>query len=487
MQGFFKDRNKDKNKGKLDTLNDSSEVSNNEPVKIGSDITPINSDSVELSAYLYEHNSIDNCYNNIRENNVNSEDILQLCKEVNSKIKEGSILSKVPSFTTQTLATEILKVYCLIIKDDVQQDVKNINEELETAVGKLNKAQGALEEAQSAYKNLKIDYDELSQADNGNTISSCTSEEKEKYESDIQLLEDTIEKYQKEIEMNEVKLKDMSDSLDRSNKELIGLNQSLDKISSASADTVDDRFQELLKDSNAKDLEIAKLNSNIITINRDLKQARNDAKTREYNTAAITGLKGSIAMLTEDIEKTTSELMSALDEVARLQQEAIVSEQEIIAYKAQTKSLRAKAQIAVKAVMSGERAGVVSSAGTGSEAEKEIASSIASANIEREIGNIDIAMNPRNNASLNTLNAKETIVDKEPEIIIQGIAEETVQKLMVAAMQLRGMQKSFNPAYRNDMRDQLTRLIDSKDSFDFNLGAVKVELERIFADVITAE
>lgn len=487
MPGFFKDRNKDKNKDKLGALNDSTEVANKEPIKIGLETAPVKSDSVELSAYLYEHNSIDNCYNSIREDNVNCEDMLQLCKEVNSKIKDGSIISNVASFTVQTLATEVLKVYCLIIKDDVQQDVKNINSELEISVNKVKQAQIALDEAQSDYKNLKIDYDKLAESKQNGTGEGLSSAEKEKYERDIQLLEDTIEKYQKEIEANEEKLKDMSEALDKANKELIGLNQSLDRISSASADTVDDRFQELLKDSNAKDLEIAKLNSNIITINRDLKQARNDAKTREYNTAAITGLKGSIAMLTDDIEKTTGELMSALDEVARLQQEAIVSEQEIIAYKSQAKSLKAKAQMAVKAVMSGEMAGIANRTGAGSDAEKEVASSIASANIEREIGNIDIAMNPSSDTSLNTLNTKETIVEKEPEIIIQGIAEETVQKLMVAAMQLRGMQKEFMPTYRNDIRNQLSRLIDNKDSFDFNLSEVKIELERIFADVITAE
>lgn len=463
---FFKKQEKER-EGQLDK--DQSEVM--EEKNLNSASTALNVDSKELYIYLYEAPLIDNCYKDITEDNINSPSILQLCGDVNAGIKAGAIKSTVTTFTVQTLVPEILEVYCGIIKADAAESFKNLEEEKGRIEKDLQASRKALAEKTAEFEEFKASTANTS----AGTGTELAEEERGKYEEDIRILEDTIESNSNDLATYKQKAESLKKELDATTNELAKLNESLDKLSALSSEGIDERVQDLMEESGRKDVEITKLNSQLITANRDLKQARNDAKTREYNMNAIQGLKGNIAMLTEDLDKTTSELMSSLDEVARLQQESIVKEQRIIALEAQNKSLATKADLAVKAVLKGEKPVNI--------VQEEVASTV---NIkEKEItavGDIKVtSLGEQPNA------IKEAEVNNAPaSVIIQGYSEEEVQILMIASMQFRGMMKSLVPEYKNDIKDQMLRILKHKDEFAFPLPAIQSKLDEIFSDKIVA-
>lgn len=466
MSGFFSSKKKEQEK----EMNvKQSEVMGEK--NLGGPSTVLNPDSKELYVYLYESTLIDDCYKDITEQNINSAGILQLCSDVNAGIKGGFIKSDAPSYTVQTLVPKILEVYCGVIKADADEAYRKLEDEKARIEKELTSAKASLSEKTAEFEEFQANAAKQPVG----TGTGLAEEERAKYEEDIRMLEETIETNSNDLAAYKQKAENLKNELDATTNELAKLNESLDKLSALSSEGIDERVQDLMEESGRKDVEITKLNSQLITANRDLKQARSDAKTREYNTNAIQGLKGNIAMLTEDLDKTTNELMSSLDQVAKLQQEGIVKDQRIVALEAQNKSLAIKADIAVKAVLKGEKPVSI--------VKEEVASTAEIK--EKEVVPIeDIKVS---SVTGQPGSSEESQAANEPApVIIQGYSEEEVQILMIASMQFRGMVKALAPEYKNNVKDQMERILAHKAELSLPLTAIQAKLDEIFADKIVA-
>ena len=441
------------------------ELNMSEPQQIfaGEDIA--DNSPMTLLDFIYMSEYLDDSYDAIMKNNYDSKALLSLCDEVNNALKQNIISDKdVRQQTPKTIALEIVKAYSVAITDDYKGESDKLQKTIATGKAKISELEGELEQTKQSYDEIVAEYnDALARQASGEMVPSSVKKE---LEAEISDLRTEIESKQEYIANLEDKCKNLEDALTKTKTEMQQLNSNLDAL--ANTNTGDDKIEELIQEINERDIENAKLNSEIVTLKNDLTQARRDAKMRVSNKDAINGLKSTIALLSDNLSEATKECLELLEELGETKQTLEIKEQELIAEKSLCASYKSKAEAKIKSITDGsilkmpKDDEVPETATTREE--------IASTEIEQVSAEPEVP-------------ESSTPVEEDDEDIIR-ISRDDLKILMVASIETRSMATRFAPEYRNSIQDQFDELIDHRSEFRLPLPNLKESLNEIFADKI---
>lgn len=422
----------------------------------------VNADSVTLYQFLYEHSALDSCYNLLLEGKINDSEILQLCNEINANIKSGNILDNIAKLTPSTLETEIYKVYSRVAGDDAKTEIDKAQSEITKLTRDIENISNELESTKERYDGLVDEYNEV-------LANNATAETPTVSEEELQKLKNTIDDLRISIEGKDIDLTNaerevdhLKLELDNAKKEMTSLNASMQSmVSSKNIDMdAEARMEELASKVNEKELESAGLRSQIASIQGDLLQARRDIKCKLPNEDAINGLKGTIAVLTANLEKSNKELLEVLEEVASAQQQIITKDQEIVSLKVINKALSSKADIRVKGIRDGSlvREGI------------EDRERIQDATAESEVASSSVIEENK---------IEETVKEEEVEVTY---TREEVTLFMIAAMETRVLWQELIPEYRGKLNDQMSRILGMEEELKLPLPNIKEQVKALFSD-----
>lgn len=455
MGSFFK-----KNGTKV-KKEEESNISEPQQIFVGEDIADGN--PMPLLDFIYMSEYLDDAYDAIMKNNYDSKALMSLCDEVNNALKQNKISDKdVRQQTPKTIALEIVKAYSVAITDDYKGESDKLQKTIATGKAKISELEGELEQTKQSYDDIVAEYNAtLAKQSSGEMVPSSVKKE---LESEIADLRTEIESKQEYISSLEDKCKNLEDALAKTKTEMQQLNSNLDAL--ANTNTGDDKIEELIQEINERDIENAKLNSEIVTLKNDLTQARRDAKMRVSNKDAINGLKSTIALLSDNLSEATKECLELLEELGETKQTLEIKEQELIAEKSLCASYKSKAEAKIKSITDGSILNMKKDAETSTIAGEEVAST----EIEQVSAEPEVPKNP-------------TIDEEDDEDIIR-ISRDDLKILMVASIETRSMATRFAPEYRNSIQDQFDELIDHRSEFRLPLPNLKESLNEIFADKI---
>lgn len=455
MGSFFK-----KNGTKV-KKEEESNISEPQQIFAGEDIADGN--SMPLLDFIYMSEYLDEAYDAIMKNNYDNKALMSLCDEVNNALKQNKISDKdVRQQTPKTIALEIVKAYSVAITDDYKGESDKLQKTIATGKAKISELEGELEQTKQSYDDIVAEYNAtLAKQSSGEMIPSSVKEE---LEAEIADLRTEIESKQEYISSLEDKCKNLEDALAKTKTEMQQLNSNLDAL--ANTNTGDDKIEELIQEINERDIENAKLNSEIVTLKNDLTQARRDAKMRVSNKDAINGLKSTIALLSDNLSEATKECLELLEELGETKQTLEIREQELIAEKSLCASYKSKAEAKIKSITDGSILNMKKDDETSTITREEVAST----EIEQVSAEPEVPENP-------------AIAEEDDEDIIR-ISRDDLKILMVASIETRSMATRFAPEYRNSIQDQFDELIDHRSEFRLPLPNLKESLNEIFADKI---
>lgn len=455
MGSFFK-----KNGTKV-KKEEESNISEPQQIFAGEDIADGN--SMPLLDFIYMSEYLDEAYDAIMKNNYDSKALMSLCDEVNNALKQNKISDKdVRQQTPKTIALEIVKAYSVAITDDYKGESDKLQKTIATGKAKISELEGELEQTKQSYDDIVAEYNAtLAKQSSGEMIPSSVKEE---LEAEIADLRTEIESKQEYISSLEDKCKNLEDALAKTKTEMQQLNSNLDAL--ANTNTGDDKIEELIQEINERDIENAKLNSEIVTLKNDLTQARRDAKMRVSNKDAINGLKSTIALLSDNLSEATKECLELLEELGETKQTLEIREQELIAEKSLCASYKSKAEAKIKSITDGSILNMKKDDETSTITREEVAST----EIEQVSAEPEVPENPA--------------IDEEDDEDIIRISRDDLKILMVASIETRSMATRFAPEYRNSIQDQFDELIDHRSEFRLPLPNLKESLNEIFADKI---
>lgn len=455
MGSFFK-----KNGTKV-KKEEESNISEPQQIFVGEDIADGN--PMPLLDFIYMSEYLDDAYEAIMKNNYDSKALMSLCDEVNNALKQNKISDKdVRQQTPKTVALEIVKAYSVAITDDYKGESDKLQKAISTGKAKIIELEGELEQTKQSYDDIVAEYNAtLAKQSSGEMIPSSVKEE---LEAEIADLRTEIESKQEYISSLEDKCKNLEDALAKTKTEMQQLNSNLDAL--ANTNTGDDKIEELIQEINERDIENAKLNSEIVTLKNDLTQARRDAKMRVSNKDAINGLKSTIALLSDNLSEATKECLELLEELGETKQTLEIKEQELIAEKSLCASYKSKAEAKIKSITDGSILNMKKDAETSTIAGEEVAST----EIEQVSAESEVPENPA--------------IDEEDDEDIIRISRDDLKILMVASIETRSMATRFAPEYRNSIQDQFDELIAHRSEFRLPLPNLKESLNEIFADKI---
>lgn len=459
MGSFFK-----KNGTKV-KKEEESNISEPQQIFAGEDIADGN--SMPLLDFIYMSEYLDDAYDAIMKNNYDSKALMSLCDEVNNALKQNKISDKdVRQQTPKTVALEIVKAYSVAITDDYKGESDKLQKAISTGKAKIIELEGELEQTKQSYDDIVAEYNAtLAKQSSGEMISSSVKEE---LEAEIADLRTEIESKQEYISSLEDKCKNLEDALAKTKTEMQQLNSNLDAL--ANTNTGDDKIEELIQEINERDIENAKLNSEIVTLKNDLTQARRDAKMRVSNKDAINGLKSTIALLSDNLSEATKECLELLEELGETKQTLEIKEQELIAEKSLCASYKSKAEAKIKSITDGSILNMKKDDEVPETATTTTREEIASTEIEQVSAEPEVL-------------ESSTPVEEDGEDIIK-ISRDDLKILMVASIETRSMATRFAPEYRNSIQDQFDELIDHRSEFRLPLPNLKESLNEIFADKI---
>lgn len=455
MGSFFK-----KNGTKV-KKEEESNISEPQQIFAGEDISDGN--PMPLLDFIYMSEYLDEAYDAIMKNNYDSKALMSLCDEVNNALKQNKISDKdVRQQTPKTIALEIVKAYSVAITDDYKGESDKLQKTIATGKAKISELEGELEQTKQSYDDIVAEYNAtLAKQSSGEMIPSSVKEE---LEAEIADLRTEIESKQEYISSLEDKCKNLEDALAKTKTEMQQLNSNLDAL--ANTNTGDDKIEELIQEINERDIENAKLNSEIVTLKNDLTQARRDAKMRVSNKDAINGLKSTIALLSDNLSEATKECLELLEELGETKQTLEIREQELIAEKSLCASYKSKAEAKIKSITDGSILNMKKDDETSTITRDEVAST----EIEQVSAEPEVPENPA--------------IDEEDDEDIIRISRDDLKILMVASIETRSMATRFAPEYRNSIQDQFDELINHRSEFRLPLPNLKESLNEIFADKI---
>lgn len=458
MASFFK-----KNGTKV-KKEEESNISEPQQIFVGEDIA--DGSSMPLLDFIYMNEYLDDAYDAIMKNNYDSKALISLCDDVNNALKQNKISDKdVRQQTPKTVALEIVKAYSVAITDDYKGESDKLQKTIATGKAKIIELEGELEQTKQSYDDIVAEYNAtLAKQSSGEMIPSSVKEE---LEAEIADLRTEIESKQEYISNLEDKCKNLEEALAKTKTEMQQLNSNLDAL--ANTNTGDDKIEELIQEINERDIENAKLNSEIVTLKNDLTQARRDAKMRVSNKDAINGLKSTIALLSDNLSEATKECLELLEELGETKQTLEIKEQELIAEKSLCASYKSKAEAKIKSITDGSILKMTKDTET-SETSAITREEVASTEIEQVSAEPEILEG-------------STTVEEDGEDIIK-ISRDDLKLLMVASIETRSMATKFVPEYRNSIQDQFDELIDHRSEFRLPLPNLKESLNEIFADKI---
>lgn len=458
MGSFFKKNGNKVKKG------EESNISEPQQIFAGEDIT--DGSPMPLLDFIYMSEYLDDAYDAIMKNNYDSKALMSLCDEVNNALKQNKISDKdVRQQTPKTVALEIVKAYSVAITDDYKGESDKLQKTIATGKAKISELEGELEQTKQSYDDIVAEYNAtLAKQSSGEMIPSSVKEE---LEAEIADLRTEIESKQEYISSLEDKCKNLEDALAKTKTEMQQLNSNLDAL--ANTNTGDDKIEELIQEINERDIENAKLNSEIVTLKNDLTQARRDAKMRVSNKDAINGLKSTIALLSDNLSEATKECLELLEELGETKQTLEIREQELIAEKSLCASYKSKAEAKIKSITDGSILKMPKDTET-SETPAITREEVASTEIEQVSAEPGVLENPA--------------IDEEDDEDIIRISRDDLKILMVASIETRSMATRFAPEYRNSIQDQFDELIDHRSEFRLPLPNLKESLNEIFADKI---
>lgn len=456
MGSFFK-----KNGTKV-KKEEESNISEPQQIFAGEDISDGN--PMPLLDFIYMSEYLDDAYDAIMKNNYDSKALMSICDEINNALKQNKISDKdVRQQTPKTVALEIVKAYSVAITDDYKGESDKLQKTIATGKAKIAELEGELEQTKQSYDDIVAEYNAtLAKQSSGEMIPSSVKEE---LEAEIADLRTEIESKQEYISNLEDKCKNLEDALAKTKTEMQQLNSNLDAL--ANTNTGDDKIEELIQEINERDIENAKLNSEIVTLKNDLTQARRDAKMRVSNKDAINGLKSTIALLSDNLSEATKECLELLEELGETKQTLEIKEQELIAEKSLCASYKSKAEAKIKSITEGSILKMPKDNET-SETSAITREEVASTEIEQVSAEPEVIESPA--------------IDEEDDEDIIRISRDDLKILMVAAIETRSMATRFAPEYRNSIQDQFDELIDHRSEFRLPLPNLKESLNEIFAD-----
>lgn len=416
---------------------------------------------------MYEHSALDTCYNLLLEGHINDSEILQLCNEINANIKSGRIVDDIAKLTPTTLETEIYKVYSRVAGDDAKTEIDKAQSEIVKLTRSIETISTELQSTKERYDGLVDEYNEVLSNNAIGATPAVSEEELQKLKDSIEDLSLSIEGKDLDLANAEREVEHLKLELDNAKKEMTSLNASMQSmVSSKNIDMdAEARMEELADKVNEKELECAKLNSQIVSIQGDLLQARRDIKCKLPNEDAINGLKGTIAVLSANLEKSNKELLELLEEIASAQQQIITKDQEIISLKVINETLSSKADIRVKGIRDGSlvREGIEDS-----QNQKE-------ANAEAEAASTVLE-----EKKIEEKKAEEVVAEEEE--VEATYTREQVTLFMIAAMETRVLWQELIPEYRGKLNDQMGRILDMEEELKLPLPNIKEQVKALFSD-----
>lgn len=454
MGSFFK-----KNVSKV---NKNEELNVNEPQQIFTGEGVSESTAMPLLDFIYTSEYLDGAYDAIMKNNYESKMLVALCDEVNNALKQNKISDKdTRQQTPKTIALDVVKAYSIAITDDYKGESDKLQKAIATGKTKINELECELEQTKQSYDDIVAEYNDiLARQASGETVPSSVKEE---LEAEIADLRTEIESKQEYISNLENKCRSLEEALAKTKTEMQQLNANLDAL--ANTNTGDDKILELMEEINERDIENARLNSEIVTLKNDLTQARRDAKMRVSNKDAINGLKSTIALLSDNLSEATKECLDLLEELGEIKQTLEIKEQELIAERSLCASYKSKAEARIKAITEGNISNMQENI-----EDFVVREEVASTRVEQTPSKPEVFESP------------EAVEEEDTDANLIKISRDDLKILMIAAIETRSMAANFVPEYRNSIQAQFDQLIDSRDEFKLPLPKLKESLSEIFAD-----